>query len=135
MLGHHDKINFRTPDTMKTAAALSALVLGLCSLSATVTAADVEERYEVVRALGMENGVALACGYVGETRRMKRAMVDNLPKERALGLAFEESTNAAYLAFLKAGEPCPAEVGFSGRVDAAINQLQATFAESAEAAE
>lgn len=118
---------------MKITAFLSALVLGLGSLAAV--AADVETRYDVVRALGAENGVALACGYVDETRRMKRAMVDNLPKERALGLAFEESTNAAYLAFLKAGEPCPAEAGFSGRVDAAISELQAAFAESAGSAE
>lgn len=114
---------------MKITAFLSALVLVFCLHGAT--AADVEARYDVVRALGAENGVALACGYVDETRRMKRAMVDNLPKERALGLAFEESTNAAYLAFLKAGEPCPAEAGFSGRVDAAISELQAVFTETA----
>ena len=46
-----------------------------------------DEQYENIRTLGMLNGVALNCRYLVETQRMKRTLVDTLPKRRELGMA------------------------------------------------
>jgi hypothetical protein len=84
--------------------------------------------HDAVANLGAVNGVALACRYPDEVSRMKAAVVANAPKERSYGLAFDESTNAAFLDFIEKREPCPAKAVFSGRVDAAIEELVAAFA-------
>jgi len=93
----------------------------------TVFAADVEAQYAAVRALGTLNGVALQCRSVGEVRRMKAAVVDSAPKERSFGLAFEESTNEAFLAFIRRADTCPGPAALSAQVDAAIQEMRRAF--------
>ena len=103
----------------------AALLLALLS---AVVAAQPDPRFEAVRGLGSLNGVALACGYLDQTRRMKQALVDHLPRERAYGLAFDESTDQSFRGFLGRHGTCPGKAGFAGDVDGALETLGRTFA-------
>ncbi len=86
-----------------------------------------EEQLSAIKQLGGANGIALNCGYIGETRRMKRALVTILPKIRILGEAFDQSTNDSFLGMIRTGDPCPAESQLSREVDAGIEHLEALF--------
>jgi hypothetical protein len=86
-----------------------------------------DPRYATVEALGALNGVALHCRYLDQVSRMKAAVVDNAPKERSFGLAFDESTHEAFLAFIQRGATCPGKAGFSGQVETAIIELRRAF--------
>lgn len=88
-----------------------------------------DEQYQVIRKLGELNGVALHCGYFDETRRMKKALVSNLPKRRQLGQAFDDITNDSYLALIEQKAVCPDAGVFTGQVGEAILILEAAFAE------
>lgn len=104
------------------------LTLLIALFSLEPLAADSDAQYAAVRALGALNGVALQCKYVDEIRRMKAAVVDNAPKERSFGIAFDESTNDAFLAFIREGGICPGPAGFSEQVDAGVEELRRAFA-------
>jgi len=106
---------------------MKATILVVLLLASPVCTADADSRYAVVRSLGALNGVALQCRYVGEVRRMKAAVVDSAPKERSFGLAFEESTNEAFLAFIRQGDTCPGPAALSAQVDAAIQEMRRAF--------
>lgn len=108
----------------------SLAVAALLVLAAPVVRAEapVEQRYQAVRSLGELNGVALVCRYVDEVRRMKRALVDTLPRERAYGLAFEESTDESFQAFVEKRQPCPGAAAFGAQVDQALATLKTLFA-------
>ena len=83
---------------------------------------------DAVWALGELNGVALQCKYIDQVRRMKAAVVANAPKERVFGLAFDEATNKAFLAFSRKGGPCPGYGGFESQVGERIEVVQKAFA-------
>jgi hypothetical protein len=97
-------------------------------VAAAPTLADQDARYAAVSALGELNGVALNCRYVDQVRRMKAAVVDNVPKERSFGLAFDEATNRAFLAFIRAARECPGPAEMERQVDQGIQNLHSTFA-------
>lgn len=97
------------------------------SFSLSSIGADTNSQYGAVKALGELNGVALHCKYLNEVRRMKAAVVDNAPKERSFGIAFDESTNDAFLEFLREGRTCPGPAGFSEQIDKAIEDLHGAF--------
>ncbi len=103
------------------------LVLSVLIVAAPALA-DQDARYAAVDALGEINGVALNCRYVDQVRRMKSAVVDNVPKERSFGLAFDEATNRAFLAFIREARECPGPAEMERRVDQGIDQLRSTFA-------
>lgn len=96
-------------------------------LSAAVSAGD-DPRYGAVAALGQLNGVALQCKYLDQVRRMKAAVVAHAPKERSFGLAFDQATNDAFLAFVRDRESCPTHDGLARRVGHRIDALRAAFA-------
>ncbi len=77
--------------------------------------------------MGELNGIALNCGYIDETRRMKRAMVSTVPKIRVIGIAFDEATNSSFLSTIKSGNSCPTEKSLSQQVDSSIEQLETVF--------
>lgn len=104
------------------------IVLLLCS--GFTGASDKPDAYASVKALGELNGIALNCRYIGEVRRMKTAVIENAPKERSYGIAFDESTNASFLAFVSSGKLCPGEAGFSERIDQAIERLKADLSDT-----
>jgi hypothetical protein len=91
------------------------------------TRAVTDAQYQSIRALGLLNGVALPCHYLEQTRRMKKAIVATLPKRRALGDAFDQATNEAFLTFVEEKHACPAPEEFGRQVDAAIGALQRAF--------
>ena len=72
------------------------LLLSLLPLAPGLAQED--PRYHAVAELGALNGIALQCRYLDEMRRMKAAVVASAPKERSFGLAFDQATEAAYLA-------------------------------------
>ncbi len=105
----------------------SLLTLLLLSTSATAIS---DAQFDSVRAVGKLNGAALNCGYIDETRRMKRALVSTVPKLRVIGQAFDESTNDAFLEMIASKTPCPSERNLSEQVDGALEQLQQQFTDT-----
>ena len=105
----------------------STLLPLLLSLTATSVFAINEAQLDAIRDLGSLNGIALHCGYIDETQRMKEALVAALPKRRELGLAFDESTNDSFLAFIEQGLSCPDSQFFNEQVETAIERLKAAF--------
>jgi hypothetical protein len=86
-----------------------------------------DAQYGSIEALGELNGIALQCGYIEQTQRMKRILVATLPKRRALGLAFDDATNKSFLRFMEQKTSCMSEQELSGRVDEAITRLKTEF--------
>lgn len=87
-------------------------------------------RQQALARMGELNGVALACRYFDQTRRIKRALIEGLPKQRELGQLFDEQTNESFMAFVNSGKPCPSPAAFSGDVDQAIDSLNEAYAAS-----
>ncbi len=80
-----------------------------------------------LRRLGSINGVALHCGYVGQVRRIKSAIIETVPKQRHYGALFEQATHEGFLEFVEARRPCPTEVTVAADVDAAVERLLQAF--------
>ena len=110
--------------------AVLPLLLSLLTLVslARVGHADTDPRYRAIKDLGALNGVALQCRYIDQVRRMKQAVVANAPKERSFGLAFDESTNRAFLAFTAEQAACPSGESFARQVGHQIDEVEAVFA-------
>jgi len=102
-------------------AALAALLISIQARAFT------PEQHQTVIRLGELNGVALQCGQFDETRRMKKALIDGLPKLRALGQLFEEATHNAFVDFAKQGKTCPDATDLGQQIDAAIAALQHAY--------
>ncbi len=96
-------------------------------LFATIASAINDEQFDAIKQLGSLNGVALNCGYLNETHRMKRSLVSTVPKIRPIGIAFEQSTNEAFLAMITAREACPSEKTIGKQVDERIELLERAF--------
>lgn len=96
-------------------------------LACTAALADTQARYDAVRSLGSLNGVALQCKYLDQVARMKKAIVESVPKERSYGLAFEEATNNSFLGFIRERRSCPGPAGFEQAVAERIQQMQQLF--------
>ncbi len=86
-----------------------------------------DTQFDAVKGLGKLNGIALNCQYLDETRRMKRAVVETVPKLRVIGEAFDQSTNQAFLQMIHDRTPCPSERTLSEQVDNGIITLQQQF--------
>lgn len=104
-----------------------AFCAAICILIPGVSTSVSDSQYESIKALGMLNGVALNCRYLEETQRMKQALVDTLPKRRELGMAFDQITNDAFLAFIERNDPCPEASDFAASVGEAIQSLERSF--------
>ncbi|MCB1786393.1 MAG: hypothetical protein KDJ33_09090 [Gammaproteobacteria bacterium] len=103
--------------------------LFVVALSAAVPVnADDDPRYLAVAGLGELNGVALQCKYLDQVRRMKAAVVEHAPKERSFGLAFDQATNDAFLAFARNNDVCPSHDGLERKVGHQIDRLAEAFA-------
>jgi hypothetical protein len=82
---------------------------------------------QAVAELGRLNGIALNCRYFGEVKRIKRILIESLPKRRELGQLFEDQTDASFKAFIKTGAACPSPAAFALEVDAAAAELTRTL--------
>lgn len=108
---------------------LYLIFVGLLAGAVPGQAGAEEPGFAEIRALGQLNGVALQCGYHGEVRRMKQAIIAYVPKTRTHGAAFEEATNAGFLGHIQAGEPCPTAATLEAAVDGAIDALRQAYSE------
>lgn len=108
----------------------SALILCLLSIALTAHAANslTDAGLAEVEALGVTNGVALACDYIETSSRIKAVIIEYAPKSRRYGAAFEEATNKSFLDQTKK-EPttCPDGPTLNEQVDNATQRLQAAI--------
>ena len=118
----------RIPGFFDKVSVLLGLLAVILSFRPLAVGASPETRYQVIKDLGALNGVALQCGYIEEVRRMKQAVVLNVPKERSYGLAFDDSTNASFLAFIQEQRSCPHRDNFHRQVGHQIDEVRETFA-------
>ncbi len=81
--------------------------------------ADEDPRLIPLKRLGQLNGTALACRRFDQSTRIKRILIDHLPKKRELGQIFEETTNESFLQFVKSASPCPSPATLEQAVDKA----------------
>ncbi|MCP4277679.1 MAG: hypothetical protein GY779_15135 [Gammaproteobacteria bacterium] len=95
--------------------------------SAYQAVAATDEQLNSIKRMGELNGVALHCEFLGETRRMKQALVTAMPKRRQLGQSFDDVTNTSFLSFIQAKSECPGEQQFIQEVTAAIAGLNQAF--------
>ena len=107
---------------MKRIALLAALVL-----STAPVVADPEAGLAAIQDLGRVNGQALACSEMATAGQAKALMIKHAPKTRRYGEAFEEATNAAFLAQGKGQDGCPKPVEFSARLSELTGRLSATL--------
>ncbi len=105
---------------------LAAPILALTLVGASHSTLALDEGTAAVQALGRLNGIALACQQPALVSRTRNSVVTTAPKTRAVGEAFEEATNAAYLEQGKGGA-CPDAATLASNVAAAEKRLQAAF--------
>ena len=87
-----------------------------------------DTQYRAVEQMGKLNGVALQCRYFEQTKIIKKALVNALPKRRQLGEAFERVTHDSFMEFMESQATCPEETDFNQAVEEAIRQLNQVFA-------
>ncbi|HEB96855.1 MAG TPA: hypothetical protein ENI96_10555 [Sedimenticola thiotaurini] len=114
---------------MKPTAAISVGVV-VCLLRAGAASAITDDQYRAIGGLGELNGIALHCRYLDQTRRMKRALVEVLPRRRALGQGFDDATNESFLRFIAEKSDCPDKAAFDQRVGEALRVLERAFGRS-----
>ena len=105
------------------------LLLALAVAPGAVTVAkgaDAEAGLVAIRSLGALNGQALACTEVQVAARAKSLMLAHAPKTQRFGVAYEEATQAAYLAQTRSSEACPDAIRLTDR----LNQLALQLAET-----
>lgn len=107
-----------------TLSTLAVLCLSTVALHGTVHAADAELGLTLVTELAQVNGVALACQDMASAARAKKLMLAHAPKTPRFGSAFEETTNASYLAQIRNAPVCPDAATADGRLDALAKRLQ-----------
>lgn len=106
------------------------ILLFLLLLSAlTVARAASDIQLSAISRMAELNGIALQCRFVEQMQQIKRSLVLNLPKQRELGLLFEQDTNASFLRFIETDQACPQPESFSQQVNAAQLQLESAFKE------
>ena len=124
MSQHGKRTELRIVSTRGLAAGVLAALIPLSAIAAS----DADPRYAAVNAPGRLNGVALQCKYIDQVRHMKAAVVASAPKERSYGLAFDEATNEAFLAFIQDDAPCPSHAELARRVGHKVDAMNAAFA-------
>ena len=104
--------------------AIATLCLTSWALLSPVHAADADQGLARVTELAQVNGQALACQDMEAVAKAKKLMLAHAPKTPRFGNAFEEATNASYLAQVRSTVPCPEAAAFAGKLDALAKQLQ-----------
>jgi hypothetical protein len=88
-----------------------------------------EAQLAAIKRLGELNGIALNCGAIEQTRRMKQALVATLPKHKQLGELFDYETNRSFMRFIREQKPCPAAAELQRQVEGGISELEAVYAD------
>lgn len=103
------------------AAVLSCLTLPALAADVATNAA-VEAALTAVKDLGTINGQALACADMPVATRAKTLMLAHAPKTSIYGDAYQEATQAAFMAQGKSTD-CPAGADLGGRLDRLAKRL------------
>jgi len=103
---------------------IAALCLTSWAVLSPVQAADAEQGLARVTELAQVNGQALACQDMDAVAKAKKLMLAHAPKTPRYGNAFEEATNASYLAQVRGTAPCPDAAAFASKLDALAKALQ-----------
>ncbi len=90
-------------------------------------AADADAGLRAIQALGGVNGQALACSEVQAAARAKSLMLAHAPKTQRFGVAYEEATQAAYLAQTRGTDPCPDAISLTDRINRLALELATTL--------
>lgn len=110
---------------MKTiASTIAALCLTSWAALGPVHAADADKGLVHVTELAQVNGQALACQDMETAAKAKKLMLAHAPKTPRFGSAFEEATNASYLAQVRGTAACPVAAAFASKLDALAKALQ-----------
>ncbi len=105
---------------------LSQSLMFLLAMAALPAFADEgEAAISVIQALGSINGQALACAELSAAGRAKSLMLAHGPKTTRFGIAFDEATQAAYLAQTRDGGVCPAGLVLTDKLNQLAPQLDA----------
>jgi hypothetical protein len=110
--------------SLKFAIILLALAAAPGAVSVAV-AADAETGLVTIKALGTVNGQALACSEVQVAARAKSMMLAHAPKTALYGTAYEEATQAAYLAQTRSASSCPESISLLAQLNQLALQLAA----------
>jgi hypothetical protein len=110
-------------------------LLGCLALAGAALADDatIEAAVAVVRELGTVNGQALACGHSSTVAWSKVLMMNHAPKTRRFGEAFEEGTQAAFLAHSREPATCPDATALANRLQQVSERLRAALPPAAPA--
>lgn len=82
---------------------------------------------QAISRLAQLNGTALACQDTTAARRAKQLMLAHAPKTARYGQAFEDGTQAAFLATTAGQAACPDTADLARRLDGAARELQAVL--------
>lgn len=89
--------------------------------------AEEDQQLAAIRELGNLNGIALHCGRLVETQRIKRELVPALPKRRQLGELFDYETNSSFLAAIDKKSACPSQQELDDQITEALVRLHAVY--------
>lgn len=112
---------------MKPFLSLSLISLLVLMLQPVYSAPASDTQLQAIGRMGELNGIALQCRFVDQVRRIKQALIERLPKQRALGAWFEQKTDESFTNFMKRGGQCPGLLEFEKDLDQATRQLNQAF--------
>lgn len=105
----------------ETLAALIGMSIAFSSLAASPAG---PESQAAITALGNLNGVALACGQMALSTRLRDILINDAPKEREIGELFEQATHASFLAQGQGDVICPESKALANQIEAARNVMR-----------
>ena len=97
-----------------------------------VTAQTASPGMAEVRAMGLLNGEALACGQPALVDRLRVTIVHEAPKTREVGEVFEAATTERFLALGQDKAACTDGRDLAARIEAATQALRAAFGQAAK---
>jgi hypothetical protein len=103
---------------------LAVLCLTTLALHSPTHAADAELGLTLVTELAQVNGVALACQDMATAAKAKKLMLAHAPKTPRFGSAYEEATNAAYLAQVRTAATCQDAANNDRKLEVLAKRLQ-----------
>lgn len=99
---------------------LLAITLGIgANLPAQAEPSPGTQTRSAITALGHLNGIALACGQMALSTRLRDILINEAPKERDIGEIFEQATHATFLTQGKENASCPNSKSLAERIDTA----------------
>lgn len=103
------------------------ILLAIAASPGLVSGAEAEAGFVAIKALGSLNGQALACSEPQAAARAKSLMLAHAPKTPRYGTAYEEATQAAYLAQTRSADACPATIHLTDRLNQLALELSASL--------